>query len=82
MVVPFIEAQMQKESLMNHMVYGTGAKMYSQAEHLKQLNTILKNTKYEVEGRINAYTYESSPDLELNKRDTQIEITKNYTDIL
>lgn len=82
MVVPFIESQLQKESIMNHMVYGTGAKMYSQAEHLKQLNTILKDTKYEVEGRINAYTYESSPELELNKRDRQVEITNNYIDTL
>lgn len=82
MVVPFIESQMQKESVMNHMVYGTGAKMYSQAEHLKQLNTILKNTKYEVEGRINAYTYESSPELELDKRSVQIEDIGTYTDTL
>ena len=72
----------QKESIMNHMVYGTGAKMYSQAEHLKQLNTILKDTKYEVEGRINAYTYESSPELELNKKDRQKEITNTYIDTL
>ena len=80
MVVPFIESQLQKESVMNHMVYGTGAKMYSQAEHLKQLNTILKDTKYEVEGRINAYTYESSPDLELDKRSTQSELIGKYED--
>ena len=78
MVVPFIESQLQKESVMNHMVYGTGAKMYSQAEHLKQLNTILKDTKYELEGRINAYTYENSPDLDLDKRSKQREIIKNY----
>lgn len=82
MVVPFIESQLQKESVMNHMVYGTGAKMYSQAEHLKQLNTILKDTKYEVEGRINAYTYESSPELELDKKSTQIENIGTYTDTL
>jgi hypothetical protein len=82
MVVPFIESQLQKESVMNHMVYGTGAKMYSQAEHLKQLNTILKDTKYEVEGIINAYTYESSPELELNKRNTQTEKTKTYENTL
>ncbi len=78
MVIPFIESQLQKESVMNHMVYGTGAKMYSQAEHLKQLNTILKDTKYEVEGRINAYTYESNPELDLNKQNKQKEIVKNY----
>lgn len=82
MVVPFIESQLQKESVMNHMVYGTGAKMYSQAEHLKQLNTILKDTKYEVEGRINAYTYESNPELTLDKKSKQFEDIPNYTDTL
>lgn len=78
MVIPFIERQLQKESLMNHMVYGTGAKMYAQSEHMKQLNTILKDTRYEVEGRINAYTYESNPELTLDKRSVQSEITKSY----
>lgn len=82
MVVPFIESQLQKESVMNHMVYGTGAKMYSQAEHLKQLNTILKDTKYEVEGRINAYTYESNPELTLNKMDGQKELIRKYNEQL
>lgn len=78
MGIPFIESQLKKESLMNQMIYGTGAKMYSQAEHLKQLNNILKDERYEVEGLINAYTYESSPDLVLIKNKKQKEIIKNY----
>lgn len=78
MGVPFIESQLKKESLMNQMIYGTGAKMYSQAEHIKQLNAILANERYEIEGLINAYTYESSPDLILVKNQKQTEITKNY----
>lgn len=67
MGIPFLESQLKKESLTNQMIYGTGAKMYSQAEHMKQLNSILKNERYEVEGLINAYTYESNPDLILLK---------------
>lgn len=78
MGIPFIESQLKKESLMNQMIYGTGAKMYSQAEHIKQLNAILKNERYEIEGLINAYTYESSPDLTLVKNLTQTEIVKEY----
>lgn len=78
MGIPFIESQLKKESLMNQMIYGTGAKMYSQAEHIKQLNVILKNERYEIEGLINAYTYESSPDLTLVKNLTQTEIVKEY----
>ena len=78
MGIPFIESQLKKESLMNQMIYGTGAKMYSQAEHIKQLNAILKNERYEVEGLINAYTYESSPELTLVKNQKQQELIKEY----
>lgn len=78
MGIPFLESQLKKESLTNQMIYGTGAKMYSQAEHMKQLNSILKNERYEVEGLINAYTYESNPDLVLIKNKGQKEVTKTY----
>lgn len=78
MGIPFLESQLKKESLTNQMIYGTGAKMYSQAEHMKQINSILKNERYEIEGLINAYTYESNPDLILIKNQTQKEVTKSY----
>lgn len=78
MGIPFLESQLKKESLTNQMIYGTGAKMYSQAEHMKQINSILKNERYEIEGLINAYTYESDPDLVLVKNKAQKEITKTY----
>ena len=78
MGIPFLESQLKKESLTNQMIYGTGAKMYSQAEHMKQLNSILKNERCEVEGLINAYTYESNPDLILVKNKGQKEVTKKY----
>ena len=78
MGIPFLESQLKKESLTNQMIYGTGAKMYSQAAHMKQLNSILKNERYEVEGLINAYTYESNPDLILIKNKGQKEVTKKY----
>ena len=71
MVIAFYQNQLNRSTLLNQQVYGVGAKMYSQAEHLKQLNTILKDTKYEVEGRINAYTYENDPELSLNKINKQ-----------
>ena len=78
MGIPFLESQLKKESLTNQMIYGTGAKMYSQAEHMKQINNILKNERYEIEGLINAYTYESDPELVLVKNKKQKEITKTY----
>lgn len=78
MGIPFLESQLKKESLTNQMIYGTGAKMYSQAEHMKQINNVLKNERYEIEGLINAYTYESDPELVLVKNKNQKEITKTY----
>ena len=78
MGIPFLESQLKKESLTNQMIYGTGAKMYAQAEHMKQINNILKNERYEIEGLINAYTYESDPELVLVKNKNQKEITKTY----
>lgn len=78
MGIPFIESQLKKESLMNQMVYGTGAKMYAQSEHMKQLNNLLKNERWEIEGLINAYTYESDPDLILIKNQNQKEVVKKY----
>lgn len=78
MGIPFLESQLKKESLTNQMIYGTGAKMYSQAEHMKQLTNIIKGERYEVEGLINAYTYESDPDLILYKDKGQQEVHKDY----
>lgn len=78
MGIPFLESQLKKESLTNQMIYGTGAKMYSQAEHMKQINSILQNERYEIEGLINAYTYESNPELVLVKNKNQKEVTKTY----
>lgn len=78
MGIPFLESQLKKESLTNQMIYGTGAKMYSQAEHMKQLTNIIKGERYEVEGLINAYTYESDPDLILYKDKGQKEVHKDY----
>lgn len=78
MGIPFLESQLKKESLTNQMIYGTGAKMYSQAEHIKQLTNIIKGERYEVEGLINAYTYESDPELTLYKNKVQNEVHKDY----
>ena len=42
------------------------------------IQLLLKNERYEVEGLINAYTYESNPDLILVKNKGQKEVTKKY----
>lgn len=78
MVIAFYQNQLNRSTLLNQQVYGVGAKMYSQAEHIKRIGDLLKTTRYEWTAAINAYTYSKNPDLELDKSRTQKEIKKNY----
>lgn len=78
MVIAFYQNQLNRSTLLNQQVYGVGAKMYSQAEHIKRISDLLKTTRYEWTAAINAYTYSKNPDLELDKSRTQKEIKKNY----
>lgn len=78
MVIAFYQNQLNRSTLLNQQVYGVGAKMYSQAEHIKRVGDLLKTTRYEWTAAINAYTYSKNPDLELDKSRTQKEIKKNY----
>ena len=78
MIISFYQSQLNRSTLMNQQIYGVGAKMYSQAEHIKRIGDLLKSTRYEWTAAINAYTYSKSPDLVLDKSRTQKEIKKNY----
>ena len=78
MLIAFYQNQLNKTTLLNQQVYGVGAKMYSQAEHIKRLGDLLKMVRYEWTAAINAYTYTKSPDLELDKSRRQKEIKKDY----
>lgn len=78
MVIAFYQNQLNRSTLMNQQVYGVGAKMYSQAEHIKRVSELLQNTRYNWTTAINAYTYSKSPDLVLDKSRTQKEIKKDY----
>lgn len=78
MVVAFYQNQLNRSTLLNQQVYGVGAKMYSQAEHIKRVQALIKETRYEWTAAINAYTYSKNPDLELDKSRTQKEIKKDY----
>ena len=78
MMIAFYQGQLNKTTLLNQQVYGVGAKMYSQAEHIRRLQDLLKTVRYEWTAAINAYTYTKSPDLILDKSRRQIEIKKSY----
>ena len=78
MVIAFYQNELNRTTVMNQQVYGVGAKMYSQAEHIKRLGDLLKSTRYEWTAAINAYTYSKNPDLVLDKSRTQVERKKDY----
>lgn len=78
MIIAFYQNQLNRTTVMNQQVYGVGAKMYSQAEHIKRVSDLLKTTRYEWTSAINAYTYSKSPDLVLDKSKRQTEIKKVY----
>lgn len=78
MIIPFYQEQLNRTTLMNQQVYGVGAKMYSQAEHIKRLSDLIENRKQVWTSRINAYTYSKNPDLVLDKSRRQKEIKKDY----
>lgn len=62
MNVPFDQGQLQKNSLLNMMVYGGTTKMYSQANHISELRNTTNNQYYNiVRGQINEYTYKYNP---------------------
>lgn len=78
MLIAFYQNQLNKSTLLNQQVYGIGAKMYSQAEHIKRLGDLLKMVRYEWTSAINAYTYTKNPDLVLDKSRRQKEIKNDY----
>ena len=78
MLIAFYQNQLNKSTLLNQQVYGVGAKMYSQAEHIKRLGDLLKMVRYEWTSAINAYTYTKNPDLVLDKSRRQKEIKNDY----
>lgn len=61
MNVPWQEEQLNKQSLLNHIIYGGGTKMYSQGEHIKQVKDVSQNQYFKlVKGMINEYSYKEN----------------------
>ena len=60
-LIPFLQEQQNKISLLNQLVYGN-QKLYSQAEHLKQVKDTVVNQENKVISMITKYSYRANPD--------------------
>lgn len=62
MLVPWDQEQLNKNSLLNQMVYGGTTKIYSQGNHIKEVKTIVNNQYFNiVKGMISEYSYKANP---------------------
>lgn len=60
MLIPYLEENQNRESLLNQFVYGGSVKIHSQAEHLKTIETALKEQNKLVRDLIVDYTYRAN----------------------
>ncbi|MBO7695895.1 MAG: hypothetical protein J6T10_24955 [Methanobrevibacter sp.] len=60
MLIPFLEENRNRESLLNQFVYGGSVKIHSQAEHLKTVENALKEQIKIVNNLIIDYTYRAN----------------------
>lgn len=65
MNVPFDNEQVQRQSLLNMMVYSGESKMYSQANHIKEVKDVAINQYWKIlRSMINDYSYSSQSSLD------------------
>lgn len=60
MLIPYLEENQNRESLLNQFVYGGSVKIHSQAEHLKTITSALKEQRNMVNNLIIDYTYRAN----------------------
>ena len=60
MLIPYLEENQNRESLLNQFVYGGSVKIHSQAEHLKTIETALKEQIKLVRDLIVDYSYRAN----------------------
>lgn len=62
MLVPWLEQQKNRNDLLNQMVFSGDFKMYSQANHISEVDKISDNQYYKkVKSMINEYSYRRNP---------------------
>lgn len=60
MLIPYLEENQNRESLLNQFVYGGSVKIHSQAEHLKTIEAALKEQQRIVNNLIIDYSYRAN----------------------
>ena len=60
MLIPYLEENQNRESLLNQFVYGGSVKIHSQAEHLKTIEAALKEQQKLVNNLIIDYSYRAN----------------------
>ena len=62
MLVPWLEQQKNRNDLLNQMVYSGDMKIYSQANHISEVDKVADNQYYKkVKSMINEYSYRRNP---------------------
>lgn len=62
MLVPYSQEQEFKNSLLSQMVYGGTSKLYSQANHIREVKDVTNNQYFNVvKGMINEYSFKANP---------------------
>jgi len=62
MLVPWDQMNMNKDSLLNQMIYAGSSKMYSQANHIEKVLNVANNQYFKiVKGMISEYSYKANP---------------------
>lgn len=60
MIVPYLQEQENKNSLLNQIVYGGSTKIYSQAEHISAVHKVSETQYDKVKQMIYDYTYKAN----------------------
>ena len=59
--IPWLEQNLNRDQLLQQMVYSSDFKIYSQSSHIQQLKNVIDTQKRYVNQLINEYTYKACP---------------------
>lgn len=62
-IIPYLQEQQNRTSLMTQYVYGASMKMFSQAEHISSVHNVVKSQEDKVTNMITRYSYLASQNL-------------------
>lgn len=62
MIIPFLEEEQNRNSLLTQKIYGGESKLYSQANHIDSVHLVVEDQRKKVDKLIKEYTYRANPD--------------------